>query len=146
MQDRNEFVEKLRYAVNYCSAEKVAGDTPDWIVAELLADITEAFGRAVQKRDKWFGHPPFLQPDRAWLQPIAEVRQEALSERAAAYALVEREMCAGNFALSIDTHMDTRETRCFATAESTTHPGCSGKAYDASTLMAAVDALLAEKT
>lgn len=56
MQDPKEFVEKLRHAVNYCSAERFAGDTPDFIVAELLFHVAESFGNAVRARQEFSNH------------------------------------------------------------------------------------------
>lgn len=55
MQDPNELKEKLRHAINYCSAERFGGDTPDFILAELLVDVLAAVGKAVTARDEWFG-------------------------------------------------------------------------------------------
>lgn len=55
MPSQEEFREKLRHAVNYASMEQHAGNTPDFIVAELLADVTTALGKVIKARDKWYG-------------------------------------------------------------------------------------------
>lgn len=45
----------LERVINAYSQETVAGDTPDFIVAEFLIDSLKALGRAVTVRERWYG-------------------------------------------------------------------------------------------
>ncbi len=51
---RNELIIKLADAINSCSAEN-GSDTPDFILAQLLADVLGAFNAAVRMRETWYG-------------------------------------------------------------------------------------------
>lgn len=53
---RVEFVRGVQQAINRSSLENGSG-TPDWILAELLADMLSAWDKAVQKRAKWSSGP-----------------------------------------------------------------------------------------
>lgn len=48
-------VTSLERVINAYSQETVAGDTPDFIVAEFLLDSLKALGRAVAARERWYG-------------------------------------------------------------------------------------------
>lgn len=45
---------KIEQAINSVSAEN-GSDTPDFILAKYLTDSLEAFDRAVNWREKWYG-------------------------------------------------------------------------------------------
>lgn len=49
-----EFRLRLESSINYCSRENGC-DTPDFVLAEYLADCLAAFDRAVIAREKWYG-------------------------------------------------------------------------------------------
>lgn len=44
----------LAHAINHTSAEN-RSNTPDFVLAKLLAAVAEAFGDAVAAREKWYG-------------------------------------------------------------------------------------------
>lgn len=50
------FREKLGHLINYESLEN-GSDTPDFILAEYLADCLTAFDKAVTRRSKWYAQP-----------------------------------------------------------------------------------------
>lgn len=45
---------KITNAINSCSAEN-GSDTPDFILANYLADCLAAFDKTVRARDRWYG-------------------------------------------------------------------------------------------
>lgn len=49
-----KLIKKLQSAINLCSAENES-NTPDFILAEFLAGCLEAFNKAIQAREKWYG-------------------------------------------------------------------------------------------
>ena len=53
MEDFRFDIEKL---INQYSMENNS-DTPDFILAEYLADCLETFDKAMQRREKWYGRP-----------------------------------------------------------------------------------------
>lgn len=53
--DRGSLVRELARTINAASAESYGGSTPDHILAELVADVIEAYGKAVRARDRWWG-------------------------------------------------------------------------------------------
>lgn len=75
MRTDGTFIENIRHAVN--GLEKLAGDTPDHIVAELLLDITRAVGKAIHQRDEWYGvklapaQPPLVALDEEFAKKLA---------------------------------------------------------------------------
>lgn len=48
------FLNDLRSAINCASAEN-GSDTPDFILAEFLSEVLDAWDRAVTAREKWYG-------------------------------------------------------------------------------------------
>ena len=48
------FREDLEHAINRLSMEN-GSDTPDFILAEYLADCLSAFDKAVSHRERWYG-------------------------------------------------------------------------------------------
>lgn len=53
-QRRAHWMEALRRAVNACSRES-GSNTPDFVIAEMLASLLEAYDRATRARDSWYG-------------------------------------------------------------------------------------------
>ena len=53
MGGHSDFREKLCDLINNCSREN-GSDTPDFILAEYLADCLLAFDSAVARRTKWY--------------------------------------------------------------------------------------------
>lgn len=51
----NNFIEELQNLLNRHSIENES-DTPDWILAEYIKKILEAWNSSVLQRDKWYGH------------------------------------------------------------------------------------------
>lgn len=51
---RNEFVSRVCSAIN-CSSLENGSDTPDYIIANFLADVLMAYDSALQQREKWYG-------------------------------------------------------------------------------------------
>lgn len=69
---RKRFVEELRQVVNRNSIEHACGDTPDFILAEVMVDAALSFGRFTRGRDAHAtGRAPKLGP--ATSQPRTEV-------------------------------------------------------------------------
>jgi hypothetical protein len=56
--DHKAFIKNLSEAINRSSAERTCGNTPDFIVADLLFEVATAFGVAAQRREAWYGHGP----------------------------------------------------------------------------------------
>lgn len=55
MEDRSlDYRQDLESAVNRNSIEN-GSDTPDFIIAEFLADCTAALDKAIKRREKWYG-------------------------------------------------------------------------------------------
>lgn len=55
-----EFRLELESLINRYSLEN-GSNTPDYLLADYLADCLAAFDKAVNARHKWFGHPePFV--------------------------------------------------------------------------------------
>ena len=54
-EKRETFVKGLASAINRVSAEN-GSDTPDFILAEFLADCQAAFDKAVHQRSQWYGY------------------------------------------------------------------------------------------
>ena len=50
----SKFREDLEVLINKNSKEK-GSDTPDFILADYLADCLDAFDKAVTRRDEWYG-------------------------------------------------------------------------------------------
>jgi hypothetical protein len=48
-----KFAEDLRAAINCNSAERIGGDTPDYLLAEFLVKCLEAFGMCTRSRTAW---------------------------------------------------------------------------------------------
>jgi hypothetical protein len=71
MASPEDLKERLRSAINSSSAERLLGNMPDFIAAELLFDVMCAVGKAVKARDDWFGLrlPPHFQGGP---QPLVE--------------------------------------------------------------------------
>lgn len=46
----------IEAAIN-CNSEENVADTPDFLLAEFLADCGDAWNKATLARDKWFGRP-----------------------------------------------------------------------------------------
>jgi hypothetical protein len=53
---RSEFLANVAHAINYSSLEN-GSNTPDFLLAEFLADVLVAFDRVQQKRGEWYGKP-----------------------------------------------------------------------------------------
>ena len=49
------FREKLENLINAHSMEN-GSDTPDFILAEFMADSLRAFDKATKERSRWYGH------------------------------------------------------------------------------------------
>lgn len=50
-EDRQELARDLAAVLNRHSWEGEAGDTPDFVLAEMLVDFLDAYGEAVGRRD-----------------------------------------------------------------------------------------------
>lgn len=53
----SDFRRELEQVINRHSKENAGGDTPDFILAEMLAIVLTTVGTAIHKRDQWYGHP-----------------------------------------------------------------------------------------
>jgi hypothetical protein len=90
---RAEFLVSVAHAINYSSLEN-GSNTPDFLLAEFLADVLTAFDRVQQKRAEWYGKPieskdagtagtagtaglPPAAPDTAALDLLLEMRDVA---------------------------------------------------------------------
>jgi len=51
------FRKELEGLVN-CHSMENGSDTPDFILAEYLADCLDAFDKAVTRREEWYGRAP----------------------------------------------------------------------------------------
>lgn len=51
--NNNELTHNLAIAINSVSAEN-GSDTPDFILAELLANVLDAYNKAIRKREEWY--------------------------------------------------------------------------------------------
>lgn len=56
MKNKSKFEKELKALINQMSLEN-GSDTPDWILAEYLADCLEAFNRALHCRENYYGRP-----------------------------------------------------------------------------------------
>lgn len=54
MKGHEHFVGELSALINRYSGESDS-NTPDWLLANYMADCLEAYNRAVTARDKWYG-------------------------------------------------------------------------------------------
>jgi len=54
--DTQTFREKLEHLMN-CKNMESGSDTPDFILAEFLADSLAAFDKAVKRRSDWYAPP-----------------------------------------------------------------------------------------
>ena len=54
LAQRNAIVPDLRRALNRNGIDGVC-ETPDWVLAEMLADVLDATAKAVRRREQWFG-------------------------------------------------------------------------------------------
>ena len=54
--DKTEFRKALEHAINCHSAEN-GSNTPDFVLAQYIADCLAAFDRAVQHREAYYGRP-----------------------------------------------------------------------------------------
>ena len=54
---KDDLLKDIARAINSASAEN-ASNTPDRILAEYLLDCLNAFDRATQQREKWYGRDP----------------------------------------------------------------------------------------
>jgi hypothetical protein len=50
-----ELRERIAHAINATSAEN-GSNTPDFILADYLADSLAAFDKAIKRRSEWYGH------------------------------------------------------------------------------------------
>lgn len=61
----SEFRKKLEHLIN-CESMEGGSDTPDFILAEFLADSLAAFDKAVSRRSQWYApaeeKPPHVPP------------------------------------------------------------------------------------
>lgn len=51
------FRDKLEHLINAHSMEN-GSNTPDFVLAEFLADALRAFDKATKERSRWYGHEP----------------------------------------------------------------------------------------
>jgi hypothetical protein len=51
-----DLITELQHAINRASAEN-GSNTPDFILAELLADVLLAFNKAMRARERWYNKP-----------------------------------------------------------------------------------------
>ena len=54
--DKTEFRIALEHTINYRSMEN-GSNTPDFVLAQYLADCLAAFDKATQHREGWHGRP-----------------------------------------------------------------------------------------
>ncbi len=54
MRNRNEFVKAISEVVNRYSIEN-GSNTPDFILADYIADVVDAWNEAVRRREAWYG-------------------------------------------------------------------------------------------
>jgi hypothetical protein len=50
------FRQLIEEAINRCSMEN-GSNTPDFILADYLADCLEAYDKAIVRREDWYGRP-----------------------------------------------------------------------------------------
>ncbi len=55
---RKESVDAIANAINACSLEGLGGNTPDYLLAELLFSTLHEFGRIVRARQRYYGDAP----------------------------------------------------------------------------------------
>lgn len=55
MSSKKEFEEALRELLNKTSQEN-GSNTPDFILARYLIDCLNAYNKATNRRDKWYGY------------------------------------------------------------------------------------------
>lgn len=61
----SDLLNKIEQAINCASAEQ-GSDTPDFILASYLKDCLDAFDRATNARENWYGRAPkAIPPDEA---------------------------------------------------------------------------------
>jgi hypothetical protein len=53
----SQFRIELETLIN-CQSMENGSDTPDFILADYLADCLESFDKALQAREKWYGRAP----------------------------------------------------------------------------------------
>lgn len=53
----SDFVKELQHVIN-CHSKENGSDTPDFILAEYMADCLKAFEVATKSREKWYGREP----------------------------------------------------------------------------------------
>lgn len=58
---KTEFRKRLEQLINSESMEN-GSNTPDFILAEFLCDVLEAYDRTQQAREKWYGRDPIKVP------------------------------------------------------------------------------------
>ena len=82
-----ELREGIASAINRVSAEN-GSDTPDFILADLLADVLKAFDKAVHARSRWYGHHQSIGaalPSAPREREVAENANERFERHAAAF-------------------------------------------------------------
>jgi hypothetical protein len=52
----SSFRKELEHLIN-CYSRENGSDTPDFILADYLCGCLEAFDRATNRRDRWYGDP-----------------------------------------------------------------------------------------
>lgn len=58
-----EFRKALEHAIN-CHSMESGSNSPDFVLAEYLADCLAAFDKAVMHRESWYGRgPQFLEQE-----------------------------------------------------------------------------------
>ena len=72
VSDPSTFRKQLEHLINSQSREQVS-DTPDFILAEYLENCLDAYDRAVQRREEWYGRTKETGPIDLAAGPVADV-------------------------------------------------------------------------
>lgn len=81
MFDEKNFKKQLAALFNQCSVEGVYGNTPDFILAEIVVDALKAYAKAVTMHDNFFGYSREIKTtlrDPKMITPIFERHEEEI--------------------------------------------------------------------
>ena len=73
--DHGDFRAAIAEAINRCSREN-GSDTPDFILAQYLANCLDAFDLAIGQRAQWYGRIETIGGTRIVPRPVAADTQE----------------------------------------------------------------------
>lgn len=76
----SDFAEELRASINRCSEENGC-NTPDFMLAEYLISCLDAFNKAVNQREKWYGRNNYTMGNsRLTGPPPAQLLQDPIQK------------------------------------------------------------------